>query len=421
MSIRVGTGGHPRGTRATLAGIVTLVGLTAGSLPAHAADDGVTQVAPDPCNSGSSNPTFYSNNHRMVVTAGHRQLALFDPHGAGVTLRWRDPGSTWKGSTTGAVNNGHFPATNSLIDRPASIALAPDPATGAQHAWVVWSSYSFSTNKIGAVYMRRLSDLDAGSGPRVGPEVMLTPAGRGHVRADLAFESTITGPRGVITWLRRSGDTSYQLVSAWLSDLSNTPTLVGETVHYTTSNSQSTSTLTPTTGGVALVARTDRLRMFTHNSADPLTTWGGGGAGVSVSAKSRPSAVALASGDVLAAVESDTTNHIVKVVRFDPSGSSPSTTLTTATGYWQPSIATNGVDAWVAMVRSSTDTVVSRRMTGNTWAGDVTEITAATGGGDFASPNLVRDTDTHLRMLVDGKRCPTSTRRNAVIAYQRTL
>ena len=111
MSIRVGTRGQPRGTRATLAGIVALVGLTAGSLPAHAADDGVTQVAPDPCNSGSSNPTFYSNNHRMVVTAGHRQLALFDPHGAGVTLRWRDPGSTWKGSTTGAVNNGHFPAT----------------------------------------------------------------------------------------------------------------------------------------------------------------------------------------------------------------------------------------------------------------------------------------------------------------------
>jgi hypothetical protein len=161
--------------------------------------------------------------------------------------------------------------------------------------------------------------------------------------------------------------------------------------------------------------------MFTHNSLDPHTTWGGGGAGVSVAAKSRPSAVALGSGDVLAAVESNTTTHIVKVVRFNPSGSSSATTLTTATGYAQPSIATNGVDAWVAMVRSSTDTVVSRRMTGNTWAGDVTEITAATGGGDFASPNLVRDTDTHLRMLVDGKRCPTSTRRNAVIAYQRTL
>jgi hypothetical protein len=250
---------------------------------------------------------------------------------------------------------------------------------------------------------------------------MLTPAGRGHVRVDLAFESTLTGPRGVMTWMRRTGDTTYQIVTAWLSDLSETPALVGETVHYTTSTNQNTSTLTPTATGVALVARTNRLRMFTHRSVDDLTTWDGGGGGVSVSAKSRPSAVALASGDVLAAVEGNTTSHIVKVVRFNSTGSTATTSLETPTGYLQPSVATNGTDAWVAMVRSGNDTVVTRRMTGTSWGGDVTEITPAAGGGDFASPNLGRATDTHLRMLVDGKRCPSSSRRNAVIAYQRTL
>jgi hypothetical protein len=108
-------------------------------------------------------------------------------------------------------------------------------------------------------------------------------------------------------------------------------------------------------------------------------------------------------------------------VRFNSTGATATTSLETPTGYLQPSIATNGTDAWVAMVRSSNDSVVTRRMTGPSWGGDVTEITAAAGGGDFASPNLVRTTDTHLRMLVDGKRCPTSSRRHAVIAYQRPL
>jgi hypothetical protein len=414
-------GARRRRARTALVAAWMLAGSVVGSLPAHAADDGVTQVGADPCNSGSSNPTFYSNNHRMEVTSSGRLLALYDPHGTGVTMRWRDPGGAWRSQTTGSVSDGHFPTTNSLIDRPASIAVARDPATGAEHAWVVWSSYSFSTNKIGALFLRRLSNLDSPSGPHVGPEVQLTPSGLGHVRVDLAFESTPTGPRGVVTWLRRSGDSSYQLVTAWLSDLGETPTLVGETVHYTSSANQHTGTLTPTPGGVALVARTNKLRMFTHNALDPLTVWGGGGAGVSAAAKARPSAVALASGEILATVESNTTSHIVKVVRFNATGSTATTVLETPTGYAQPSIATNGVDAWVAMVRTGTDTVVTRRMSGGTWSGDVTEITAATGGGDFASPNLVRHTDTHLRMLVDGKRCPSSARRNAVIAYQRTL
>jgi hypothetical protein len=161
--------------------------------------------------------------------------------------------------------------------------------------------------------------------------------------------------------------------------------------------------------------------MFTHDSSAQPTVWGGGTAGAKAPTKSRPSAVATSNGDVLVAVESNTTSHIVKVSRFNSSGSTVSTSLETSTGYAQPSIATDGLRAWVVMVRLGDGAVVSRLFNGTSWGGDVTEVTSATGGGDFAWPNLVRNTDTHLRLLLDGKRCPTSKQRNAVIAYQRTL
>jgi hypothetical protein len=419
MNIRLGARGL-RGARTALAGVLTLTGFLAGSLPANAADDGVTQVAADPCNGGSSNPTFYSSNHRMVVTEGGRQLAVYDPHGSGLHLRWRNPGGAWQKSTNGAVSNGQFPMSDAANDRPASIALAS--VAGQQYAWVVWSGYSFSSSKISGIYMRRLSSLDDPSGPRVGPQTILAAPGRGQARVDLAFEQTASGPRGVITWLRRSGDTAYQVVTAWLSDVSESPVLVGQTVHYTSSVNQLTGTLVPTLTGVALVVRTDKLRMFTHDSTAPLTTWGGGSAAISVANKARPSATMLSNGDILAAAERNTNDRITKIVRFNASGTIASSSLETPAGYKDPSIATDGTTAWVAMVRLSDDAIVSRRFNGAAWEADVIEVTSASqNGGDFASPNLVRTTDTHLRMLIDGKRCPSSSQRNAVIAYQRTL
>jgi hypothetical protein len=419
MNIRLGARGL-RGARTSLAGVLALTGFLAGSLPANAADDGVTQVAADPCNGGSSNPTFYSSNHRMVVTEGGRQLAVYDPHGSGLHLRWRNPGGLWQKSTTGAVSNGQFPMSDAANDRPASIALAN--VDGQQFAWVVWSGYNFSSSKISGIYMRRLSSLDDSSGPRVGPQTMLAAPGRGQARVDLAFEQTASGPRGVITWLRRSGDTAYQVVTAWLSDVSESPVLVGQTVHYTSSVNQLTGTLVPTLTGIALVVRMDNLRMFTHDSTAPLTTWGGGSAASSVAKKARPSATMLSNGDILAAAERNTNDRITKIVRFNANGTVASSSLETPAGYKDPSIASDGTTAWVAMVRLSDGAIVSRRFNGVAWEADVVEVTSASqNGGDFASPNLVRTTDTHLRMLIDGKRCPSSAQRNAVIAYQRTL
>ena len=62
--------------------------------PAAAGAAEVVTTVVEPC-AGSSNPTFYANNHRMVVTPGGRQLALYDPDGSGVQLAWRDGTGAW--------------------------------------------------------------------------------------------------------------------------------------------------------------------------------------------------------------------------------------------------------------------------------------------------------------------------------------
>jgi hypothetical protein len=140
--------------------------------------------------------------------------------------------------------------------------------------------------------------------------------------------------------------------------------------------------------------------------------------------KSKPSAVAL--GDaILATFQSAPFNdNIVKVVRFSNTGGSVATSLTTSTGYMHPAIAADGTSAWVVMVKRGTTerSVVSRQLTGATWGTDITELSSsATDGGDYAWPNTVREVDGRLRFMVDGKRCPSSTKRNAVLAYQRTV
>ena len=61
--------------------------LVVGPVPARAAQ--LTEVA-GVCE-GSSNPTFYPNSHRMAVVSP-RVLALYDPHGTGQQLVYRDTG-----------------------------------------------------------------------------------------------------------------------------------------------------------------------------------------------------------------------------------------------------------------------------------------------------------------------------------------
>ncbi|MFN2490071.1 MAG: hypothetical protein ABR529_10095 [Actinomycetota bacterium] len=407
-----------RGARASV-----LVGLTAAAALTAPAPLGAQTVAgpstmAEPCE-GSSNPTLYGTNRRMVVTSGGRTLALYDPHGSGQQLTWQDPGGEWKRTTAGTVIDGFFVPTadEALNDRTASIVLARDSG-GVEHAWVVYSGYTFT--RIATVKLRRLSNLDAPGGPTVGPEVTVEPAGMGNVGVDVAFE----GNRATIAWLQRTGDTTYSLVTTWFSDLDgDRPAFHDRSVLFSGSSSTMFPSLAPTPDGMRVLARAGKLRVFSHAVAAPLTQWSMGTAGTTVSGKSRVSAVAFGA-DILAAVESNTNDHIVKVVRFSSTGSSATTLLTTEIGYADPTIATDGTSAYVVMVKRATQrSVVSRQaVVGQTWSADRVELAAtASYGGDYAWPNVIRQTDGYLRFMVDAAKCPTTTQRNAVLAYQRPL
>ncbi|MDQ3661234.1 MAG: hypothetical protein M3454_09295 [Actinomycetota bacterium] len=398
-----------------LAGIVALTALLAVA-PAGASHGREFAQVADDCNGGSSNATGYASNKRLAVTKSGRQLAIYDPHGSGIHLRWRDPGKAWKNATRGAVSDGNIPMIDGPNDRPATIAVTT--ASGIQRAWIVWAGYDFA--RPSAVMMRRLTGLSDARGPHIGPQVILEPQGLGNVRADIAFERPASGPRGVVTWLRKTSDTSYEVITAWLSDLSARPVLTGHTIHYTTTSSKPTGTLVPTSSGVALVARAGSLRMFTHSSTASIDKWGGGTNGVGIASQAKPNAIALPSGEVLAAVESDIKNHVVEVVRFNSTGSSATTSLKTNVGYMDPSLAVTGDGALLAMVRDSDKALLTRRLVGSAWGKDVVELTTE-GGGNYAWPNLLKKAGSHVRMLIDAGRCPTSSQKNAVISYSRSL
>lgn len=414
MAMQGRTRGSKRGLAARAVALtVALVGALAA--PAGGAEGDGLSVVSDECETqraGSSNPTFYPSNNRMVVTEDGRQIVVYDAHGSAQQIAWRDPGGPWQTRTTGAVSDGYLvePVAN---DRPATLALARDSA-GREHAWLAWGGYDDMHTS--AVEMRRLGDLDASSGPRVGPEVEVEPAGLGNVRVDLAFE----GERGVLVWLQRTAG-GYDLVTTWFTDLdSDTPSFHDRRVLFSSGSPAPTATLVPTPAGVRVVARTDRLKVFGHDEGAPLGTWWSGSAGVSVSSEARPSAVPLPSGDLLAAVESDTLRHTVEVVRFSADGDSAAVDLGPLSGYQQPALAAEGSRAWLVMVRRSDGYIVSRALSGSWSRGDRVEVGAA-GGGDLAWPSPMRLADGRLRMLVDGPRCGAHRFRNHVLAFQRTL
>ena len=415
---------RPRGRRRARLGLILATLVTAAlasSAPvAIAADPDLTEVAPR-CDGGSSNPTFYAGNRRTAVTVGGRVLVVYDPHGSGQQLKWRDAGSTTWSDDTRGVPDGQLLAPGDIAnDRTASIVVGRD-SLGAEHAWVVYAGYDY--NKVSPVKMRRLSDLDSPLGPSVGPEVNLQPAGLGNTGVDMAFEDTASGPRAVLSWVRRSASTQYQLMVAGLSSLdSDTPSLVETTALYTGSTATTSGTLVPSAAGMRVVAKTSKLKLFAHALTAPPTSWTTGTAGVTVARKSKPTGVALSSGDILAVAESDTSAHITKVVRFSGNGNTATTELTTSSGYANPSIVhTTGDNALLVMVNRTTNSVVSRARTSGSWGSDVTEVGPAA-GGDYAWPNVLREpVGGYLRILIDGARCPTSTQRNQVLAYSRLL
>jgi hypothetical protein len=367
----------------------------------------VTTVTPGgPCGeAGSSHATFDSNNHRMVVTQGGRALVLYDPHGSGVDLAWKDPGSGWREMSV--FDNGSDEVSN---DRPASIAL-----DGAGHAWVVWSGFGF--NKIAPVKMRRLTDLDAVDGPTLGPTVTVQNAGLGNTGVDIAFH----GGRGHIVWLRRTGSTAYSLTTVSFTDLdSPTPDLIDRTILNTSSQKQTTATLVSTPAGMRAVTRTDKLRMFRYETTGG---WTLGSAMVSAPAKARPSAVPFGD-DVLTAYQSSFGSGGVRVARFSNNGNSVSTSLDTGEGYAQPTIATDGSVAWVVLIRLAFGTsVVSRPFDGSAWGPQATVMTSThPDGGAFKFPNSVRQADGTLRFVVS-QACTQAKRlqRSAVLSFEQDL
>ena len=75
---------------------VALAALVLASVatPKAAIARGVSSTVAEPCE-GSSDPTLYPNNHRLLVTSSGRWLALFDPAGSGLQLAWRDGAGAW--------------------------------------------------------------------------------------------------------------------------------------------------------------------------------------------------------------------------------------------------------------------------------------------------------------------------------------
>jgi hypothetical protein len=130
--------------------------------------------------------------------------------------------------------------------------------------------------------------------------------------------------------------------------------------------------------------------------------------------------VRLASGATLAAVEVTAGDDLVEVTQFSPTGGSSVPSLSLA-GYEDPALTRVGSSTLLVMVREDDGGVVSREYSPSTgWsATDVVEI-GSDGGGNYAWPNPVRSSKTHLRFLVDGAKCSTRSA-NAVLSYQRKI
>lgn len=309
--------------------------------------DGLSRVAEDYV--GSSDPTFFGSNHRLAMTAGGRLLTVYGRHATGVQLAWRDPGSGWQTLTRGDMVEGLLLSGSGSGDWPASIAVAKDPS-GEEHAWVTYAGWSPTSTA--PLRLRRLSDLDDPAGPVVGPSVTVPTSGGGNERVDLAFEVGPDGSaRGCLTWLQHTTDATWDQSVTWFTDLTtDVPSFEPATVVIGATASGRYGTLTRTPAGMSLLIRniSGQLQMFRHQASAPLSSWQAGATGMGMSPSSVPSAAALYSGEVLAAVETATTVHNVKVQRFSADGMT-ATIVLELTGYRTPTIATDGTSAWLVM------------------------------------------------------------------------
>ena len=370
---------------------------------------------------GSSDPTYHSGNHRLALSEAGRLLAVHGRHSQGVQMAWRDSGGGWQTATTGIVSDGLLLRGTKSGDWPASIVTGRD-SNGVEHAWVVWSRASFS--RIEPVRIARVADLDASSGPSAGATAILDAPARGSARPDIAIERRADGvDRAAVSWIRRTEDTSYEVVVGWLSGLdTDSPVLTDEKVLLSTTSSTRTATLEPAPDGLRLtVKNSGRLVVYRHLASDPPTTWTAGTSGITVGTASHPAAVVLPSGETVVAVENDTTNHIVSIQRFSRTGAPASVELR-LTGYQQPTVATDGARMWLIAVRSSDGRVVSREWASGAWTSEDRVELGPEVGSNYAYPNALRH-DSRLRLIVRGPHGAGSgsTSQNAVLAYQRTV
>ena len=369
--------------------------------------DGLSLVAPS--ESGSSDPTFFGETHRLAITSEGRLLTVHGKHSTGVQLAWRDPSGGWQTATQGSVSNGLLLSGSGTGDWPASVVVGED-SSGNEHAWVVYGAQGFSNRH--PIRMRRLSDLDAPGGPSVGPVVTVASptAEGGHARPDIAIEQTASGPRVYVAWVRKLTTGSYDVRVLSFDDLDvddPSASFSAPTVLLASGSSVRTVTLEPSPTGLSAVARgnSNLLTHYLHSAANPPGAWSTAGTGAPLATVAHPSAVALDNGDVLAAAasSSDGSGNTVIVQRFAGGSGAAQAVELTATGYREPTLATDGTNAWLVMVRASDGDVVSRAYTpAGGWGGDVVEIDSASSGGNHAWPNALRHADERLRFVVRG-------------------
>lgn len=156
--------------------------------------------------------------------------------------------------------------------------------------------------------------LEAAGGPTVGPEVALRPAGMGNARVDAVLHDGDVW----VSWTERTASTTYELMAARLSDLStDSPILTDIASLWSGGAKVATGTLVPTDAGLRVAARTQKLRIYSHISG---TSWTQGSGNAALNGKARPSAVALDTGAILVAAQSDPKNDVVKIFRFSNNG-----------------------------------------------------------------------------------------------------
>lgn len=375
--------------------------------------DGLTQVVGT--TAGSSNPTYFNSQHRLAQS-GDRLLTAYGAHATGVGVAWKDPGAPWRTDSTGASATGLVHDNGVSGDRAASIAVSPD---GSGRAWVVWGGPNSGGNL--NVGMRGLSDVNSATGPTIGSEQVVDAPTFTAYKPDIAFERAPDGSwRGYVMWTRRATDINYELVVASFTDLnSDTPLLGDRTVLLSSSSSSRFGTFVPTPAGMRIVTRgnSSALKVFTHDASAPPNQWSSGASGAAIGSVTPAAARVGSDGGVVAAVESDTAADTVIVQRFGAAGA-PAPVELTLTGYEEPSLASDGTNLFLVMVRTD-GVVVSRTYTpGSGWSDDRVEI-GPEGGGGYEWPNVLRETDGNLRFIVRGPMASTS--RSSVLSFSRSL